>query len=121
MSPLDTALSADVAAAVDAVRVAAVAESGRQADRLLDGAGEPGERDHEIAWQVLQFRIHLAIGLDPLPDLVGLRRIGITWEVIARAAGVTRQSAHERWARPVADVLDRYGTGELPGGLLSTP
>ncbi|MGD9989711.1 hypothetical protein [Pseudonocardia sp.] len=43
------------------------------------------------------------------------------WEVIARAAGVTRQSAHERWARPGADVLDGYGTGELPGGLLSTP
>jgi len=121
MEPLDRALSADVSAAVDAVRVAAVAESGRQADALLAGVGVPGERDREVAWQLLQFRIHLAAGLDPLPDLVGLRRVGTTWETIARAAGTTRQSAHERWARPVAGVLDRYGTGEVPGGLLSTP
>jgi hypothetical protein len=41
--------------------------------------------------------------------------VGVTWETIARSAGVSRQSAHERWARSVAGVLDRHGTGELVG------
>jgi hypothetical protein len=29
------------------------------------------------------------------------REVGVTWEDIGRAAGVTRQSAHERWSRTV--------------------
>lgn len=30
------------------------------------------------------------------------RKQGATWEAIGRAAGMTRQSAHERWARVIA-------------------
>jgi len=63
----------------------------------------------ERAWQLLQLRIGLGAGLDPLPTLIGLRRHGSTWEEIARAAGVTRQSAHERWAARVHAVI-----GDLP-------
>ncbi|WP_308283201.1 hypothetical protein [Pseudonocardia nigra] len=94
-------------------------EAGRQADALLgeppipgsvgwhaeEGTDAPVRR--ERAWQLLQLRIGLAAGMDPLPVLVGLRNHGATWEQIARAAGVTRQSAHERWAGRVAAVLDR--------------
>ena len=46
-------------------------------------------------------------GLNPLPTLIGLRRHGATWEQIAQAAGITRQTAHERWAGKVAAILDR--------------
>ena len=65
--------------------------------------------------QLLHFRIILTAGVDPLPSVVGLRRWGVTWELIARAAGVSRQAAHERWGRRVLEVLDAYGTGELGG------
>jgi hypothetical protein len=120
------ALDVDVTAAAAAVQVAAVTEAGRQADDLLraaglgewpvpggiewhaeEGTGTPVRR--ERAWQLLQLRIGLGAGLDPLPTLIGLRRHGSTWEEIARAAGVTRQSAHERWAARVHAVL-----GDLP-------
>jgi hypothetical protein len=47
--------------------------------------------------------------------VIGLRRWGATWELIARAAGTSRQAAHERWGRRVIEVLDRYGTGQLGG------
>ncbi len=115
---LRTALSADVTAAAAAVQVAAVTEAGRQADALLgepplpgstewhaeEGTGVPARRQR--AWELLQLRIGLGAGLDPLPTLVGLRRGGATWEQIAGAAGVTRQSAHERWASRVAEILE---------------
>lgn len=121
------ALSVGVAAAVAAVRVAAVLEVGRQADALLGEPPVPGSLEwhaeqggdlpvrRDRAWQLLHLRIELAAGLDPLPTIVGMRRHGATWEEIARAAGTTRQSAHERWAHPVLAILDRYGTGELGG------
>ncbi len=74
-----------------------------------EGTGRPQQR--ERAWQLLQLRIGLAAGLDPLPVLVGLRRHGASWEQIARAAGVSRQSAHERWAGRVAALLAGPGSG----------
>ena len=60
-------------------------------------------------------RIQLAAGLDPFEEVLMLRRLGQTWSTIGRAAGMTRQSAHERWGSRVLGVLDRYGTGELGG------
>jgi hypothetical protein len=117
------ALTVDVTAAAGAVQVAAVTEAGRQADALLGEPPLPGslewhaEEDtdmplwRERAWQLLQLRIGLGAGMDPLPVLIGLRRHGATWEEIAQAAGVTRQSAHERWAGRVADVLGHEGAG----------
>jgi len=111
------ALDVDVTAAAGAVQVAAVAEAGRQADAVLGAWPVPGSvewhaeegtdrpRQRERAWQLLQLRIGLAAGMDPLPVLIGLRRHGASWEQIARAAGVSRQSAHERWAGRVGAVL----------------
>jgi hypothetical protein len=116
---VDTALTADVTAAAAAVQVAAVTEAGRQADALLGEPPVPGSVEwhaeegtdvpvrRERAWQLLQLRIGLGAGMDPLPVLIGLRRHGSTWEEIARAAGITRQTAHERWAGRVAAVLER--------------
>ncbi len=118
------ALDVDVSAAAAAVQVAAVGEAGRQADAVLgawpvpgsvewhaeEGTGRPQQR--ERAWQLLQLRIGLAAGLDPLPVLVGLRRHGASWEQIARAAGVTRQSAHERWAGRVTALLTGMPRGQ---------
>ncbi len=118
------ALDVDVSAAAAAVQVAAVGEAGRQADAVLgawpvpgsvewhaeEGTGRPQQR--ERAWQLLQLRIGLAAGLDPLPVLVGLRRHGASWEQIARAAGVTRQSAHQRWAGRVTALLTGVPRGQ---------
>ncbi len=114
---VELALTADVTAAGAAVQVAAVSEAGMQADALLGQPPVPGSIEwhaeegtavpvqRERAWQLLQLRIGLAAGMDPIPVLIGLRNHGATWEEIARAAGVTRQSAHERWASRVAAIL----------------
>ena len=119
---LEKALAVDVTEAAASTSLAAVREAERYADAIIglpptpgtpewdaeQGTDVPAER--ERAWQVLQFRIELAAGIDPVRTLVGLRRTGTTWDLIGRAAGVSRQSAHERWARRVTDVLER-GTG----------
>lgn len=90
-------------------------EAGRRSDAILgvppipgsvewyaeEGADVPGRR--ERAWQLAQPRIGLGAGLDPLP---GLRDHGATGDEIARAAGVTRQAAHERWAPRVREILE---------------
>ncbi|MEQ3551497.1 hypothetical protein WIS52_13570 [Pseudonocardia nematodicida] len=116
---MDDVLTLDVSAAARAVTAAAVAELDRHADAIAgvpplpgtpewdaeEGTDAPARR--ETAWQLAAFRIALAAGLDPLPQLIGLRRIGVSWETIGGAAGITRQSAHERWAGRVAAVLDR--------------
>ena len=119
----ELALGVDVTAAGSAVQVAAVTEAGRQADAILgeppvpgsiewhaeDGTAVPSQR--ERAWQLLQLRIGLAAGMDPLPALIGLRRHGSTWEEIARATGVTPRSAQERWEATASAVLGRAGRG----------
>lgn len=69
-----------------------------------EGTDAPARRQR--AWELLQLRIGLDAGLDPLPVLVGLRRAGASWGQIGRAAGISRQSAHERWAARVAAVLE---------------
>ena len=118
------ALDVDVTAAAAAVQVAAVGEAGRQADAVLGAWPVPGSLEwhaeegtdrpeqRERAWQLLQLRIGLAAGMDPLPVLVGLRRHGASWEQIARAAGVSRQSAHERWAGRVTALLTGAPRGQ---------
>jgi hypothetical protein len=114
---VELALSVDVTAAGAAVQVAAVEEAGRQADALLGEWPRPGSIEwhaeegtatpllRERAWQLLQLRIGLAAGIDALPTVLGLRRHGATWEEIARAAGITRQRAPERWAAKLATLL----------------
>jgi hypothetical protein len=115
--PVALALAVDVTAAAAAVQVAALTEAGRQADAILGEPPLPGSLEwhaeegtdvparRQRAWELLQLRIGLGAGLDPLPTLIGLRRRRVTWEQIAQAAGITRQSAHERWAAKVDAVL----------------
>ena len=124
---IDTALAVDLTAATAAVTSAAVLEVSRQADALLGGrkaAGDPGweewagsdeAHEWELANQLVQLRLSLAADLDPLLVVLGLRRWGVTWEMIAKAAGTSRQAAHERWGRRVTEILDGYGTGQLGG------
>jgi hypothetical protein len=114
---VEFALTVDVAAAGAAVQVAAVEEAGRQADALLGEWPRPGSVEwhaeegtatpllRERAWQLLQLRIGLVAGVDTFWTVLSLRRHGSTWEEIARAAGITRQSAHERWAPRIAALL----------------
>lgn len=45
--------------------------------------------------------------------VAGLREAGFSWAEIARAAGTTRQAAHERWAVRVA--LTAESTARLTG------
>jgi hypothetical protein len=118
---IDLAMDVDVTVAAAAVQVVAVREAGRQADAILGEWPFPGSIEwhaeegtdipvrRERAWQLLQLRIGLGAGLDPLPTLIGLRRHGSTWEEIARAVGITRQSAHERWAARVHAVIGPIG------------
>ncbi|MFP5068595.1 hypothetical protein ACLFMI_02850 [Pseudonocardia nantongensis] len=115
---LDRVLALDITADAQAVTAAAVAELDRRADAVAGVPPVPGTPEwdaeqgtdapvrRETAWRLAAFRIGLAAGLDPLPNLIGLRHIGVSWETIGRAAGTTRQSAHERWAGRVSAVLD---------------
>lgn len=127
MSLIDLALNTPVEDAARSAQTAAVIEANRQASLLVGDSPVPGTREWEQdqatglgverqrAWQLLNLRIQLAAGLDPVEEVVMLRRMGATWATIGRAAGMTRQSAHERWGHRVLNVLDRYGTGELGG------
>ena len=127
MTLMDQALDVLVDDAARAAHNAAVAEANRQARLLLGNGPRPGtsewDRDgttgvnleRQRAWQLLTMRIQLAAGLDPLEEVLELRRMGETWATIGRAAGMTRQSAHEKWGARVLAVLDRYGAGDLGG------
>jgi hypothetical protein len=142
--PMDSftelALTADITMATTAAVQAGVAEAQRQASRILgtdgltadSGRVDPARTDpaHSdpahidpahiypaqlMAWQLACLRIELAAGWEPIETVVSLRRFGATWAVIGAAAGMTRQSAHERWNAGTLAVLDRYGSGELGG------
>ncbi len=104
------------------------AELDRRADAIAGVPPVPGTPEweaeqgtdaplhRETAWRLAAFRIGLAAGLDPLPHLVGLRHTGVSWDTIGRAAGITRQSAHERWAARVSAVVEgRDRAGLQPG------
>ncbi|MFC7448406.1 hypothetical protein [Rhodococcus daqingensis] len=123
---IDRAVAADVAGASAEVIVAGVVEAGRQADLILGPAPIPGSQEwraeegtdrpaeRQLAWQLLCLRIQLAAGIDSVETVMSLRRFGATWATIGRATGMTRQSAHERWGRQVAAILDPYGDGMPP-------
>ena len=114
---LDTALSADLDAPIRAAHAAAAGAAFTQAQAVLGTTPPPGADGEQwtVAVQVLAFRIEHAAGFDALGSVVGLRRWGVTWDVIGRAAGISRQAAHARWGAQVRATLDRYGTGELGG------
>lgn len=124
---LGHALTVDVSQAAIAVTNAAIGETSRQADQLMGGRPVPGSSEWEalsgtaagsqmeLATQLLQLRIELQVGVDPLGTVIGLRRWGATWQQISSAAGASRQASYERWGKQVRDVLDRYQTGDLGG------
>lgn len=131
----ELALTADITMATTAAVQAGVAEAQRQASRIVgtdgltadSGRVDPARTDPArtdpahihpaqlMAWQLACLRIELAAGWEPIETVVSLRRFGATWAVIGAAAGMTRQSAHERWNAGTLAVLDRYGSGELGG------
>ena len=99
---LDAGLTADVSNAAAAVSNAAANEAARQADDLMGGRPIPGspewvalsgtsvEVERELATQLLQLRIELAVGIDPIET------------VSACVAGVPRGSSSlERVEPPV--------------------
>lgn len=122
-SLVERALAADITANVDAITVAALGEVGAQADVIVGPGPLPGTPDWELedgtdipaqrqlAWQLTSLRLQLAVGIDCADTVVVLRAGGVTWALIAQAAGITRQAAHERWGGRVRDILDRYGDG----------
>lgn len=114
---LDTAVSTVLDPAVRAIHDAAINATYTQAREILGPSPEdPAAAEQwNVAVQVLAFRIELAAGFDALGSVVGLRRWGVTWDVIGRAAGTTRQAAHARWGAQVRSTLDPYGTGEMGG------
>lgn len=117
-SHLDTALNLPLDSAVRALHTVAANEAFSQARDLLGTQPAPDAPDAEqwnVALQVLAFRIEFAAGSDALGSVIGLRRWGVTWDVIGSAAGISRQAAHNRWGAQVRATLDRYGTGELGG------
>jgi hypothetical protein len=121
----DAALTRDITADAQAVTAAAVAELDRRADAIAGVPPVPGTPEwdaeqgtdiplrRETTWRLAAFRIGLAAGLDPLLHLVGLRHVGVSWDTIGQAAGITRQSAHERWARRVSAVVDGHDRAEI--------
>lgn len=121
MNPhLDTAMSTDLDTAVRGAQATAVGAAFTQAQKLLgdqpqSGADAADAEKWNVAVQVLAFRIEHAAGFDAFGSVVGLRRWGVTWDVIGRAAGMSRQAAHARWGAQVRATLDRYGTGEMGG------
>lgn len=116
-TPLSAALAADLDDAVRAAHTAASVEAFTQAQRLLEPrpSTEAELEEWNVAVQILAFRIEHAAGVDALGSVIGLRRWGVTWDTIGKAAGISRQAAHTRWGAQVRAVLDRYGTGELGG------
>ena len=60
-------------------------------DRVLTEASTPDELVHRVTALLEDMRA----ALDQTVALA--RRDGLSWEQIGQAAGLTRQSAHERW------------------------
>lgn len=123
VSLIEEACRCDIDRGVRAVIDGAAIESGRFADAVIGTGPLPGTPEWEaeqtterlgeraIAWQLVSLRVQLAAGLDGLETVTVLRVQGATWAVIGRAAGMSRQSAHERWGARTTSVLDPYGTG----------
>lgn len=123
MSLIEEAYRCDIESGVRTVIDGAAIEAGRFADEIIGTGPLPGTDDWEaeqattrpgeraIAWQLVSLRVQLAAGLDGIETVIVLRVQGATWAVIGRAAGMSRQSAHERWGARTTLVLDPQGTG----------
>lgn len=50
-------------------------------------------------WHLAKIMISREARIDPTGDVLNAKHYGATWENIAEAYGITRQRAHERWAK----------------------
>ena len=73
-------------------------------DALHEAISGAGPLERIELWRSLRERID--VGIDQA--VAGARMSGDSWDSIGRAAGMTRQAAHGRWAK----VLDPADTGE---------
>ncbi len=73
-------------------------------EALHEAISETGPLERIELWRALRERIDE--GIDEA--VAGARLRGDSWDTIGRAAGMTRQAAHGRWAK----VLDPADTGE---------
>lgn len=53
----------------------------------------------EREWQLLKLRISKQAGIDPAPVVHCARALGASWHAIAKAYGITRQTAYHRWSQ----------------------
>jgi hypothetical protein len=103
-----------VAAAVEKLSEFVALRCGELADEVLGrpvfGSEEwlrsrerPEEEQRETLreWHLVKVGIKVGAGIDPVGDVVNARRAGASWELVGQAAGMSRQAAHERWARRV--------------------
>ena len=73
-------------------------------DALHEAISGAGPLERIELWRSLRERID--VGIDQA--VAGARMSGDSWDSIGRAAGMTRQAAHGRWAK----VLEPADTGE---------
>ncbi|WAC55482.1 hypothetical protein [Gordonia sp. SL306] len=123
MTLIERAYAVAVDDAARQVVTAAATEAGRHADEIIGTGPLPGTdeweaeqgtavpRQRTLAWHLVSLRIQLGAGLDGLETVLVLRTQGATWATIGRAAGMTRQAAHERWGTRIRAVLDPVGEG----------
>lgn len=50
-------------------------------------------------WHLVKMQISRLAGASQTGDVLGARRHGASWQAIADACGITRQAAHDRWAK----------------------
>lgn len=90
------------------------------ADQVIDISGredvesrvlELWQRDHLMTAQATETvrraaaaAVRAAAELDQ--SVATARRFGMSWDAIGRAAGMTKQSAHQRWSSQTAEVQD---------------
>lgn len=82
-----------------------VSEDGYLERARAEQALPQAERDQlSAAWHLVKLQICRELGLDPIGDVVNARRFGASWQAIADACGITRQAAHDRWAKLVQQI-----------------
>ena len=112
----------EIQAAAGTLREAISVKLGGLADQVL-GRPEFGssewttewkQRDSPLGrarlkeWHLVKMQIARAAGTDQTGDVINARGCGASWAEIGQACGITRQAAHDRWAKLApAKVTDR--------------
>lgn len=102
-----------IKAAADELKEAIALKLGELADRLLERPefGTPewvdwwGNKDTPAGnarrreWHLVKLQISREAGVDQTGNAINARHCGASWEEIGQACGITRQAAHDRWAK----------------------